>query len=104
MTFARTIVVQNIVPYNVLQLSHKHSRILLEQFQSSSRTQFYKIEELFKNSSRPFCKGAQVFKKHQFAYICKSKVCSHDILCSWSIITYKQMYFCMTSRGGANIL
>ena len=57
MTFARTIVEQNIVPYNVLQLSHKHSRTFLEQFQSSSRTQFYKILELFKNSSRPFCRG-----------------------------------------------
>ena len=46
MTFARTIVEQNIVPYNVLQLSHKHYRPFLELFQSSSRKQFYKIEEI----------------------------------------------------------
>ena len=32
---------------------------------------------------------AQVIKKHQYAYICKSEVCSHDIICSWSIITTK---------------
>ena len=67
MTFARTIVEQSIVPYNVLQLSHKHSGTFLEQFLSSSRTQFYKIEELFENGSRPFFSGAQLFKKHQFA-------------------------------------
>ena len=47
MTFARPIVEQNIVPYNVLQLSHKHSGTFLEQFLNSSRTQFYKIQELF---------------------------------------------------------
>ena len=41
MTFARSIEEHNIVPYNVQQLSHKHSRTYLEQFQSSSRTQFY---------------------------------------------------------------
>ena len=88
MTFARTIVEQNIVPNNFLQLSNKHSRTFLEQFQSSSRTKFYKIEELLQNSSRPFCRGAQLFKKHQFAYICKSEVSSHDILCSLSTITF----------------
>ena len=48
MTFARTIVEQNSVPYNILQLSHKHSRTFLEQFQISSRTQFNKL----KNYSR----------------------------------------------------
>ena len=40
------------------------------------------------------------FSSFQFAYVCKFD----DILYSWSIITYKQIYFCMTSRGGANIL
>ena len=43
-------------------------------------------------------------QKHQFAYVCKFEVRSHDIVYSWSIITNKQIYFCMTSRGGANIL
>ena len=105
MTFARTIVEQNIVLNNVLQLPHKLSRTFLEQFQSSSRTQFYKIVELFKNSSRPFCRGAQVFKKHQFAYKCKSAVCSHDIrgafgkFLAWSYIsvTDLQTLSCLVS-------
>ena len=41
--FTRTIVEKNIVLYKILQLSHKHSRTFLEQFQSSSRTQFIKL-------------------------------------------------------------
>ena len=41
--------------------------------------------------------------KHQFAYVCKFEVRSHDIVYSWNIITYKQIYRCMTSRDGANI-
>ena len=45
--FARTIVEQSIVLYNVLQLSHIQSRPFLEQFQSSYRTQLYEILELF---------------------------------------------------------
>ena len=32
LTLARTIVEQKIVPFNVLHLSHKHSRTYLEQF------------------------------------------------------------------------
>ena len=32
LTSARTIVEQKIVPFNVLHLSHKHSRTYLEQF------------------------------------------------------------------------
>ena len=48
MAFARTIVEQNTVPYNFLQLSHKHSDIFLEQLRSSSRTQSIKV----KNYSR----------------------------------------------------
>ena len=103
MTFARTIVEQNIDPYNVLQLSDKHSRTFLEQFQIRVRTKFYKIEELFQNSSRPVCWDAQVLKKHKFAYICKSEVCSHDILYSWSIITevvQKYFYLPQFTPGG----
>ena len=32
LTLARTFVEQKIVPFNVLHLSHKHSRTYLEQF------------------------------------------------------------------------
>ena len=46
--------------------------------------------------------------KHQFAYIyvnLRSGRRAHfGTQCSWSINTFKLIYYCITSRGGANIL
>ena len=110
MIFARTIVEQRIVPCNVLQLSYKHYRTFLEQFQSNSSTFLEKFQTISQRNwgcvlghnmclygalcSFPFnliCNMTAIREKKVLTFwpvnpsgcwgVCKGRICASMVLC-----------------------
>ena len=90
MTFTRTIVEQNRVPYNVLQRFHKHSRTFLEHFRVVLEHSSIKLKNYSRIVPDHFA-GVQKYSRNinLLTYVNLRSVHMTYILCSWSIITYK---------------